>query len=116
MSKIELNVNIDKWNKKHSANEKRGCFQITDVLYTMSFRDMLGWDKSKKMHPKYITFNLCHCYKAKNYPQLTKKSLFQAVKMTQLSFRHSGTSDFQKIVSQRSNKVAHYFFLIEYDM
>ena len=73
MSKIELNVNIDKWNKKHSANEKRGCFQITDVLYTMSFRDMLGWDKSKKMHPKYNTFNLCHCHKAKNYPQLTKK-------------------------------------------
>ena len=53
--------------------KKRGCFQITDVLYTMSFRDMLGWDKSKKMHPKYITFNLCHCYKAKNCPQLTKK-------------------------------------------
>ena len=23
MSKIELNVNIDKWNKKHSANETR---------------------------------------------------------------------------------------------
>ena len=116
MSKIELNVNIDKWNKKHSANEKRGCFQITDVLYTMSFRDMLGWDKSKKIASKIHYFNLCHCYKAKNYPQLTKKSLFQAVKMTQLSFRHSGTSDFQKIVSQRSNKVAHYFFLIEYDM
>ena len=55
--------------------KKRGCFQITDVLYTMSFRDMLGWDKSKKMHPKYITFNLCHCYKAKNCPQLTKKSV-----------------------------------------
>ena len=111
MSKILING-----TKNTVQIEKRCFFQITDVLYTMSFRDMLGWDKSKKMHPKYITFNLCHCYKAKNYPQLTKISLFQAVKMTQLSFRHSGTSDFQKIVSQRSNKVAHYFFLIEYDM
>ena len=111
MSKILING-----TKNTVQIKKKDFFQITDVLYTMSFRDMLGWDKSKKMHPKYITFNLCHRYKAKNYPQLTKKSLFQAVKMTQLSFRHSGTSDFQKIVSQRSNKVAHYFFLIEYDM
>ena len=63
--------------QKTQCKLKKDVFflQITDVLYTMSFRDMLGWDKSKKMHPKYITFNLCHCYKAKNCPQLTKKSV-----------------------------------------
>ena len=39
--------------------------------------------------------------------------------MTQLSFRHSGTSDFQKLSPHEpyeSDKLAHYFFLIVYDM
>ena len=36
--------------QKTQCKLKKKCFfQITDVLYTMSFRDMLGWDKSKKM-------------------------------------------------------------------
>ena len=95
--------------------KKKGCFQITDVLYTMSFRDMLGWDKSKKCIQNTLLLICVIVIKLKTVHSW-QKSLFQAVKMTQLSFRHSGTSDFQKIVSQRSNKVAHYFFLIEYDM
>ena len=48
-----------------------------------------------------------------------KTCLFQAMVMTQLSFRHSGTSDFQKLSPQKpfgSDKVAHHFFLIVYGM
>ena len=50
---------------------------------------------------------------------MTKTCLFQAIAMIQLSIHHPGTSDFQKLWPQkrsRSNKVAHYFFLIVYDM
>ena len=39
--------------------------------------------------------------------------------MTKLSFRHSGTSDFQKLSPHEpyeSDKLAHYFLLIVYDM
>ena len=97
---------------------KTCCVQIPDVRNALLFRDMLGWDISQKLQ-KNIFFICVIVIELIQSTWVTKTSVFQAMGMTKLSFRHSGTSDFQKLSPQkpyRSYKVAHHFFLIVYDM